>query len=218
MAVTLKVFSLSREQAKKPPPSPRLIKAAIVFLLPFSQDKKITLNQTEPFPSKKQEQFRWDSERNTDKCSPKNFVLLQHFGWPAAKSVVITRRRRVRRQPVRSETQQRNSTRSSTPKHLGEAWPDTPDSLVKADGFLRRKRKIILECLCSFLPCSAPTGGWEEFCSAARTVFRALKGNALHHLPKHTSSCLFQFPPVEYHWLESCTLKSDPMLNKDTTS
>ena len=80
MAVTLKVFSLSREPAKKPLHSPRLIKAAIVFLLPFSQDKKITLNQIELFPSKRQEQFQWDGERNADKGNPDSLVLLQYFG------------------------------------------------------------------------------------------------------------------------------------------
>lgn len=62
-----------------------------------------------------------------------------------------------------ARTQQRNSKGSSTPKHLGAAWPGNHEPSVATVSTPRLEDNTMRERLCSLPPCSAPTGNLEDF-------------------------------------------------------
>lgn len=62
-----------------------------------------------------------------------------------------------------ARTQQRNSKGSSTPKHLGAAWPGNHEPSVATASTPRLEENTMRERLCSLPPCSAPTGKLEDF-------------------------------------------------------
>lgn len=167
IAVTLKIFSLSREKAKKVIAPSQTHQSSHCAPPPLFQGKKLTFSQRLSHAlvrsKTQQEQFQWDNERDRQ-GQPRRSCLAVVFQ--------VARANWRSQQWLSEEAEKFPNPRP--PEYLGTAWPDKPKSLVAI-----WTTKLEEKCHSGepgLLPTnSAPTISLEKFWLVEGIVFRNLK-------------------------------------------